>query len=201
MTVAYDGQDYAFDRGPYEVADLDRMPRDARYELLKGWILMSPWPIVPHETVAENLRDLLRSAINTAAADLVVRGPTDVLTEHGLLIPDVAVIDQTAVERSTRQMGRGHEARDVRLVVEIVSRGSGSERTDWYEKFDEYAASGIPEYWIVEFEPALCITRNKLVSGHRTYERVERVFARHLFESEAPVPIEFDPAVLFEVTS
>jgi len=34
------------------------------------------------------------------------------------------------------------------LVVEVVSRGS--KRRDRVQKFEEYAAAGIPEYWIVD---------------------------------------------------
>jgi Uma2 family endonuclease len=41
----------------------------------------------------------------------------------------------------------------VLLVVEVVSRGSGSEREDRGRKVTEYARAGIAQYWIVDFEP------------------------------------------------
>lgn len=36
------------------------------------------------------------------------------------------------------------------LVAEVISPGSGSERTDRLRKVSEYARLGIPQYWIVE---------------------------------------------------
>jgi Uma2 family endonuclease len=39
----------------------------------------------------------------------------------------------------------------VLLVVEVVSRGSGSEREGRGRKIIEYARAGIAQYWIVDF--------------------------------------------------
>jgi Putative restriction endonuclease len=38
-------------------------------------------------------------------------------------------------------------------VAEVISPGSGSERTDRLRKVGEYARLGIPQYWIVEHTP------------------------------------------------
>jgi Putative restriction endonuclease len=40
-------------------------------------------------------------------------------------------------------------------VAEVISPGSGSERTDRLRKVGEYARLGIPQYWIVEHPPGL----------------------------------------------
>jgi Uma2 family endonuclease len=39
------------------------------------------------------------------------------------------------------------------LVAEVISPGSGSERTDRLRKVSEYARLGIPQYWIIEHTP------------------------------------------------
>ncbi|MEU7996427.1 Uma2 family endonuclease [Micromonospora sp. NPDC049060] len=51
-------------------------------------------------------------------------------------------------------------AGDVLLVVEIVS--PGSEGTDTVTKRGEYATAGIPQYWIVEQDPAQTVTMHTL---------------------------------------
>jgi hypothetical protein len=38
-------------------------------------------------------------------------------------------------------------------VAEVISPGSGSERTDRLRKVGEYVRLGIPQYWIVEHTP------------------------------------------------
>ncbi|MFY1637851.1 Uma2 family endonuclease [Solwaraspora sp. WMMB335] len=55
---------------------------------------------------------------------------------------------------------------DVLLVVEIVS--PGSEGTDMITKRNEYAAAGIPQYWIVDQDPAQTVTMHRLAGGHFT---------------------------------
>jgi Uma2 family endonuclease len=88
---------------------------------------------------------------------------------------------------------------DVRLAVEVISRDSGSERTDRYEKPSEYAASGIEHYWIVDLEPKVNITRYSLVGAHGVYRRVDRVFAGTVLKVDDPLPIEFDPGILLDL--
>ncbi|MEU8336247.1 Uma2 family endonuclease [Micromonospora tulbaghiae] len=49
---------------------------------------------------------------------------------------------------------------DVLLVVEIVS--PGSEGIDTVTKRGEYAGAGIPQYWVVEQDPAQTVTMHRL---------------------------------------
>ncbi|NJC12663.1 Uma2 family endonuclease [Micromonospora profundi] len=51
---------------------------------------------------------------------------------------------------------------DVLLVVEIVS--PGSEGVDTVTKRSEYAAAGIPQYWVVDQDSAQTVTMNRLES-------------------------------------
>ena len=49
---------------------------------------------------------------------------------------------------------------DVRLVVEIVSAGSVG--IDTVTKRNEYAAAGIPQYWVIDQDPAQAVTMHSL---------------------------------------
>ena len=53
---------------------------------------------------------------------------------------------------------------DVLLVVEIVS--PGSEGVDTVTKRNEYAAAGIPQYWVVDQDPAQTVTVHRLNGDH-----------------------------------
>ncbi|WP_250006475.1 Uma2 family endonuclease [Actinoplanes sp. M2I2] len=55
---------------------------------------------------------------------------------------------------------------DVLLVVEIVS--PGSEGIDTVTKRGEYAAAGIPQYWVVDQDTAQTVTMHVLADGHYT---------------------------------
>ncbi|RAY13584.1 Uma2 family endonuclease [Actinomadura craniellae] len=196
MSVAYDDRDHSYHHGPYSITDLDRMPRDARYELVNGWIIMSPWPSTLHDHVVRNLRRLFEDEAARAGADLYVNGPVDVFTHTGIRVPDVGVIDGPAARAAVARNERAYQGPDVRLVIEVISRESGSERTDRYEKPSEYAAAGIPQYWAVDLEPKPNITVWNLVPGHAVYRRSERVFAGQLLTVTEPLKLDLDPATL-----
>jgi Uma2 family endonuclease len=55
------------------------------------------------------------------------------------------------------------DATDLRLVVEIVSRGS--EAIDKFAKVGEYASVGVPQYWVVNRDPAQTVIMHGLVGG------------------------------------
>ncbi|GIH26930.1 hypothetical protein Aph01nite_52400 [Acrocarpospora phusangensis] len=197
MGVVYDDRIHSYDHGPYTITDLDRMPPDVRYELVDGWILTSHRPSARRDHVASAMRSLFERAV--ADVDLSIHGPFSVFTGAGIRVPDIGIVDGAAARLSVQRGERAHQGLDVRLVVEVVSRGSGSERTARYEKPDEYAASGIAHYWIVDLEPTVNITCHSLVPGSRVYRRVGRVFAGSVFKVDDPLPIEFDPGILLDL--
>ncbi|NMO53638.1 Uma2 family endonuclease [Actinoplanes sp. TBRC 11911] len=55
---------------------------------------------------------------------------------------------------------------NVLLVVEIIS--PGSEGVDTVTKRTEYAGAGIPQYWLVDQDPAHNVTMHELDGGHYT---------------------------------
>ncbi|WP_063000332.1 Uma2 family endonuclease [Nocardia mikamii] len=86
------------------------------------------------------------------------------------------------------------------LVVEVVSRGSGSERTDRVRKVHEYVAAGIRQYWIIEHQPHIRIHRSVL--GDDGYRWEPTVAEGNRFsadiEGDKVFRVEFDPAALIE---
>jgi Uma2 family endonuclease len=64
------------------------------------------------------------------------------------------------------------------LVVEVVSPGQVSRERDYYHKRNQYAARGIPEYWIIDPEAQTIMV---LQLKHDTYGEVG------IFQSNTPI--------------
>lgn len=148
MSVAYD---YGY--GPYTVEDLHALPDEGKsFELVDGWLIELS-PSTRHDFLADRLRRILERAAEDAGAGVYVQAPMDISTPAGARKPDVAVLGAMAA-RTARELGLSlYPGADVLLAVEVVSRGSGSEREDRGRKVAEYAQTGIPQYWIVDFDP------------------------------------------------
>jgi Uma2 family endonuclease len=70
-------------------------------------------------------------------------------------IPDLTVTDEVHVTLLKKRSTITRRMPPPRLVVEVVSPGdekSENYRRDYQEKRDQYAAIGIPEYWIIDPE-------------------------------------------------
>lgn len=118
---------------------LESLPREYRYEVSEGRLILSAAAIRPWHSDAEfRVMQVLRSKSLNAYHEIgVVIGPGEIYDcDVGVLrdppAPDVAY----------------HPAREFELVVEIVSPESRT--ADRVNKPATYAAAGIPEYWRVE---------------------------------------------------
>ncbi|GGT65961.1 Uma2 family endonuclease [Actinomadura citrea] len=91
---------------------------------------------------------------------------------------------------------------EVLLAVEVVFPGSGSERTDRVRKLKEYAALGIPQYWLAEFVPSPSVQIFALDMAAAAYRRVQTVGAGSVVEAkveaDTTITVRFDPQVLTE---
>jgi hypothetical protein len=107
--------------GPWTEDDLFHLPDDGqRHELVEGTLLVSPPPAVDHQVVAKRLVRLLDDAAPPGL--LAVEAVGVRLSRTTLLVPDVVVLDSAATGKRRRTL----EASEVKLVVEIVSPGSGT---------------------------------------------------------------------------
>ena len=188
--------------GPYTVLDLYDLPEDGKgFELEDGW-LVEVAAGARHNFIGWSLARIVRAAADHADVFVCDGGEWEVSTPAGVRKPDVFVIP-TPVARAAvvDESPKLIPGADLLLAVEVVSPGSGSERTDRVRKVREYAALGIPEYWIVEHHSAIRIHRGVLDGDH--YRWAQSVGAGTEFVAEIdtgmPVRIAFDPALLLDI--
>ncbi|MEU6035877.1 Uma2 family endonuclease [Actinomadura sp. NPDC047616] len=190
--------------GPYTLYDLDAMPEDdgRRYELADGWLTELPGDLW-HDHAAARLRDILKDAAGRADADVHVAGtPQDVITPRGVRKPDVFVVGREVARAALERRSRAYYGPDLLLVAEVVTPRTGSERIDRCAKVAEYAATGIPHYWIIDLEPRPAVTLLELTGPARdgaAYRTLARVRAGEELTVDRPFPIGFDPARLSEM--
>lgn len=188
--------------GPYTVLDLYDLPEDGKgFELEDGW-LVEVAAGARHNYVGWSLARRIRSAAEDADAFVCDGGEWEISTPSGVRKPDIFVIPK-AVARAAivDESPKLIPGMDVQLVVEVVSPGSGSERTDRVRKVREYAGLGIPQYWIVEHQPNIQVHRGVLDGGAYRWEPPVgegREFAVE-FEVDIPVRVWFDPADLIDI--
>ncbi|GAA2719284.1 Uma2 family endonuclease [Actinocorallia aurantiaca] len=190
--------------GPYTVLDLHELPDDGKgFELEDGW-LIEVAASARHNWVMRTLARLLDAAVSDAGADVLVLdgGEWEMSTPAGIRKLDVFVVPRevarAAIVDESPKVIPGCE---VLLVVEVISPGSGSERTDRMRKVADYAATGIPQYWIIEHTPTLLVHRLAL-HGDTYTPTAPPTGAGSLvtaeIEADKPLPVTFDPAVLMD---
>ncbi|MFI5931305.1 Uma2 family endonuclease [Actinoplanes sp. NPDC051494] len=127
------------DKQDWTVDDLASLPKDLRYELLHGRLVLSS-PKTFHQWVAHKV-----------ASALEVNEPEDVYVVQDLSIavdgrnrprPDVVVVPDNEDESFPPSAG------DVLLAVEVVSPDSTIR--DRRTKVKLYAYAGIPVYWVID---------------------------------------------------
>ena len=168
------------------------LPEDVckQIEVVDGWIVRCERPRHSHQAIQHNMVAALREAAKQA--DLKkgtchrVSHDIDVLIadepNFHLRCPDVVVYRCVTEDR-----GRWSDrpcASDCVLVVEIVSPDSVT--TDLRDKRAEYAAAGIPYYWIVRMDdnngPAISVERFVL-TYNGDYMREDRAVRRADFHA------------------
>lgn len=171
-----------------EFAALPEM--EGRYELQEGIVMMSPSPAWKHQILAKRLCTALDERIprglHTIPAvdidlELVARSRPGFVRE-----PDVAVVTSEGLDRVDDEGGI-IRARDVLLVVEILS--PGSVRIDTRIKHDEYAEAGIPHYWMIDLDGGPSLTACHL-AGEFGYADTGPVTG--VFTAESPFAVRID---------
>jgi Uma2 family endonuclease len=133
-------------RGPYTVDDLHELPYPEmnRYEVLGGWIQVSPSAGHEHEDVVDELQQRFRSLL---PAGVRAKRNLDVRLPNGdCAIPDLFVTTATRYEWPD-----WIPPHLVHTAVEVVSPSNS-----WRDRRDKsllYAQAGIPCYWRMERWP------------------------------------------------
>ncbi|MBD2344807.1 Uma2 family endonuclease [Anabaena subtropica] len=138
---------------------------DTRYELVDGELVE-----MPPETDRNNLISLylLSQFLKFVPIQLIRHKDTELVVignRTRVRLPDLMILTQELLEAIAG--GRATITPDMPspvLVVEVVSPGKVNQDRDYRYKRSEYAARGIPEYWIVDHDKAR-ITLLTLVDG------------------------------------
>ena len=187
--------------GPYTVLDLHQLPEDGKgFELEDGW-LIEVAASSRHNWALRTLARIIEGAATRAGSQAVVcdGGEWEISTPAGVRKPDVFVVPReiarAAIIDESPKLIPGTE---LFLVAEVISPGSGSERTDRLRKVSEYARLGIPQYWIVEHTPRLAVQILTLVDGVYTATPAvtEGTTLEAVIDADKPFTISFDPADL-----
>ncbi len=164
--------------------DLERTPDDGRrYELADGRLDVSPAPKPIHTRAASRLSAHLNNGCNGEleihdAPGIDLNGDR---TRHRL--PDLAVFDAPLPER-------GYFSVPPLLVVEIVSPESVIR--DTHTKRAEYAAFGIPAYWIVNpLSDKAGLVELRLEDGR--YQEAAQAHGEDVFTTDFPFALTLVP--------
>jgi Uma2 family endonuclease len=120
-----------------------------RVELTDGRLEVLPVPTQPHQVIMLFLWKCLEHFASLHAPGLALVSGTRVRLRLGKEIqfrePDVVYMAARHASRRHKEFWEGAD-----LVMEVVSGDRKDRIRDWEEKPREYAAAGIPEYWIVD---------------------------------------------------
>jgi Uma2 family endonuclease len=135
-------------QGEWREEDYFALPDSNRIiELSEGELIVSPPPSTAHQRAVRKLSFALDAFIQAGGHGEVFFAPFAVrLREGKIREPDVLFISAAHADRVTAQMVDG--APD--WVAEVIS--PGSRVIDEVEKLADYAAAGVPEYWLVDLE-------------------------------------------------
>jgi Uma2 family endonuclease len=155
---------------------LEWADEDVHAEWINGEVRTMPPASAPHQRIVHFLSGILSTWVEEREAGEVFVAPFQMKLEErpSGREPDVLVVTEAHRDR----IHETHVEGPADLVVEVVSPGSGPR--DRGDKFYEYEAAGIPEYWIADPE------REQLEVYRLTEDRYESAFmgAKGRVESE-----------------
>lgn len=138
---------------------------DTKYELVDGELVE-----MPPESDRNNLISLylLSQFLRFVPIQLIRHKDTELVVignRTRVRLPDLMILTQELLEAiAGRRATITPEMPSPAMVVEVVSPGKVNEDRDYRYKRSEYAARGIPEYWIIDAHKAR-ITLLTLVDG------------------------------------
>ena len=184
--------------GPWTPDDVEALP-DAgdhtRFEVYEGGVLVvSPVPGVAHQRASYWLHHALAQAAIAAGADVEVLEAVNVaIPGNKLLVPDVVVVNASAINEATTRIPAGA----VLAVVEVVSPSTVS--IDRAIKPTMYAEAGIPVYWRVELQDSPLIVVSSLSRGRYLVKSTATAGTKRRITK--PFAVDIDPAELTHRTA
>jgi Uma2 family endonuclease len=138
--------------------EFESLPENPRRELVDGVVHLMPAATPRHQWVKDELRSVLRQ-LQPAHLVTHTEGQVRIGPLH-YRIPDIVVVTKDAFARNA---GSYLPPEEVLLAVEVVS--PGTEQQDRETKPNEYAKTGIPNFWRVETDPTITIITHALANS------------------------------------
>lgn len=131
----------------------DEAPMEEFYELIDGELVKLPPESEENNWLALNLRDSLirvlrRRLVRVHACEIQVPvlQPKDAANRY----PDLVILQPEHLELTQRRLTITLDMPPPRLIAEVVSPGKTNRDRDYIHKRAQYAAIGVPEYWLLD---------------------------------------------------
>jgi Uma2 family endonuclease len=168
------------DKQDWTVDDLATLPKDLRYELIDGRLIV-PSPTAIHQDIG--VRVLLALEVDCPAGLMVVTDLSVRVNHRNEPRPDVVVIREDHADVSPVPVA------DAMLVVEVIS--PESQFRNMYAKAKVYAAAGVANYWVIDPLHDDGVVLSEFHPGaNGDYEIVRST--REVFVTDTPYPITLD---------
>jgi Uma2 family endonuclease len=139
------------DRIHWTTADLELLPDSSnRYETIDGELFVTRAPHWGHQKASGKIYRALDAWSESTGLGETVQTPGVIFSDADNVIPDVVWISKTRLAVSLDEAG--HLTSAPELVVEVLSPGLANERRDRETKLKLYAARGVQEYWILDWQ-------------------------------------------------
>jgi Uma2 family endonuclease len=187
MTAALKLPSLLDEKQDWTVDDLASLPKDLRYELIAGRLIL-PFPSMFHQDACLELANMLRPNCPPGYRPVIdISLKVDRWNEPR---PDVVVRPIAGGLRSPVPI------EGALLLIEVVS--PTSHIRDWYAKAKIFAAAGVGSYWVVDptFEGGVVLTEFR-AGENGQYEIVTST--NKLFTTEVPYSVTIDVPMLSEL--
>jgi Uma2 family endonuclease len=145
-------------------SDAPQNYREGLHELINGELVQLSPESGLNNAIAQELFWVLglsgvvpRQLIKLHACELQVPRvrPEDPLNRY----PDLVILRPEHITLTQRRLTIPLDMSPPQLVVEVVSPGENNRERDYVHKRDQYAARGIPEYWMIDPEQQTVMVR------------------------------------------
>ena len=137
------------------LAHSDEMALVGRFQFIDGELVELPPESEPNDFVADNLQFYLAMAnlfsrrlvkTHTCEVQVPVLHPKDPANRF----PDLVILREEHLVLTQRRLTITLDMPPPRLIAEVVSPGKTNRDRDTIHKRSQYAALGVPEYWLID---------------------------------------------------
>ena len=182
------------------LAHSDEMALVGRFQLIDGELVELPPESEPNDFVADNLQFYLAMAnllprrlvkTHTCEVQVPVLHPKDPANHF----PDLVILREEHLALTQRRLTITLDMPPPRLIAEVVSPGKTNRDRDTIPKRSQYAALGVPEYWLINPEGK---TVTVLTLGAEDYQTIGTFSGSESIQSQELPGLSLPVEQLFE---